>query len=97
MIEQTKAAAKGKHSVATFIIEIISDTDYAKNVEIKLWEYFAEGVQVVWHVMPANKLVKVYTSSPRQVAICLDNDICSAKPILADFEMSVNDIFRLEE
>jgi Uma2 family endonuclease len=94
--EQTKAAAKGAHTISSFVIEIISNTDYAKDIENKLWEYFQEGVQVVWHIMPSHKLVKVYTS-PRHVTICLDNDICSAQPAISDFEMTVNQVFELKD
>ena len=93
--EQTKAAANGKHTISSFVIEILSNTDFAKDIENKLWEYFDEGVQVVWHVMPYRKIVKVYTS-PRHVSICTDNDICSAKPALPDFEMTVAQIFELK-
>ena len=94
--EQTKAAAQGQHTIASFVIEIISDSDYAKDIETKLWEYFKNGVQVVWHIMPYQKLVKVYTS-PRDVSICLEADICSAKPALTDFEITVNQIFQLKD
>ena len=45
--EQTKAAAQGQHTIASFVIEIISDSDYAKDIETKLWEYFKNGVEVV--------------------------------------------------
>ena len=94
--EQTKAAAQGQHTIASFVIEIISDSDYAKDIETKLWEYFKNDVQVVWHIMPYQKLVKVYTS-PRDVTICLEEDICSAKPALPDFEITVNQIFELKD
>ena len=94
--EQTKAAAKGKHTVSSFVIEILSNTDLAKDIENKLWEYFDEGVQVVWHIMPYRKIVKVYTS-PFHVTVCIDDNICSAKPALPDFEMTVNQIFELKD
>lgn len=94
--EQTKAAANGKHTISSFVIEILSNTDFAKDIENKLWEYFEEGVQVVWHVMPYRKIVKVYTS-PFHAKVCIDNDICSALPALPDFEMTVAQIFELKD
>ena len=94
--EQTKAAAKGQHTVSSFVIEILSNTDFAKDIENKLWEYFDEGVQVVWHIMPYRKIVKVYTS-PRHVSICTDDALCTAKPALLDFEMTINQIFELKD
>jgi Uma2 family endonuclease len=92
--EQTKAAANGEHTLSSFIIEILSDTDLQKNIENKLWEYFEEGVQVVWHILPYRQIVKVYTS-PRQVSILTDDEICSAQPAIPNFEMTVNQIFEV--
>jgi Uma2 family endonuclease len=92
--EQTKAAANGEHTVSSFVIEILSDTDLAKNIEIKLWEYFEEGVKVVWHIVPYKKIVKVYTS-PFQITICKENDLCSASPAIPHFELTVNQVFAL--
>jgi Uma2 family endonuclease len=93
---QTKAAAEGEHTVSPFVIEILSDSDLQKSIENKLWEYFEEGVQVVWHIVPYRQLVKVYTS-PRHVSILTDDEICSAKPALADFEITVNQIFEIKD
>lgn len=94
--EQTKAAANGEHTISSFIIEILSDTDLQKNIENKLWEYFEEGVQIVWHILPYRQIVKVYTS-PRQVSILTDDEICSAQPAIPNFEMTVNQIFELKD
>jgi Uma2 family endonuclease len=91
---QTKAAAEGQHSVSEFVIEILSDTDLQKNIENKLWEYFEQGVKVVWHILPYRQIVKVY-SSPRDVKVLINEDICSATPVLEDFEITVNQIFEL--
>jgi Uma2 family endonuclease len=93
---QTKAAAHGTHAVSEFVIEIISDNDNANKVEDKLWEYFEEGVKVVWQVFVSKKLVKIYTQSARRITICTDDEICSASPVLPDFALSVNQIFELK-
>lgn len=77
--------------IPTFVIEIISPADDAIKIEEKLAEYFKAGVRVVWHVFPENKVVYVYTSR-REVKICLEDDICSAVPILPDFQISVNQL-----
>jgi len=78
--------------IPAFAIEIVSPTDDAIKVEDKLVEYFKCGVRVVWHVYPENQVVYVYTSR-KSVKICTEDDICSAQPILPDFELSVNDLF----
>lgn len=58
----------------------------------KLNEYFNAGVQVVWQVIPVTETVKVYTS-PKNVTICSDSDICSAAPVLADFQIPAHQVF----
>lgn len=80
--------------IPEFIIEIVSPTDDATKVEEKLAEYFKSSVKVVWHIYPDNEVVYVYTSR-KQVTICTDADICSAYPVLPDFDISVNDLFAL--
>ena len=80
--------------IPEFIIEVVSPTDDATKVEEKPAEYFKSSVKVVWHIYPDNEVVYVYTSR-KQVTICTDTDICSASPVLADFDISVNDLFAL--
>ena len=79
--------------IPAFAIEVISNSDRLIDVENKLIEYFKAGVKVVWHIIPAQEVVYVYTSRS-EVKICFDKDICSAKPVLEDFEISVEDIFK---
>jgi Uma2 family endonuclease len=92
--EQIVETAKGINQVPTFVIEIISPSDNQNKILEKNQEYFSAGVQVIWLIMPNLKQVHIY-SSPKKVQICTDDDICSAKPVLPDFEISVNDLLRL--
>jgi len=78
--------------IPAFAIEVISPTDDAVKVDEKVAEYFKAGVQVVWHIYPETEAVYVYTSR-RNVGVCVENDICSARPVMPDFEISVNDLF----
>ena len=95
----TPAQLRAKHEgantdrISEFVVEVISLNDSAYSVESKLWEYFSVGVQVVWHIFPEHKIVKVYTS-PNSVTICTENDICSAAPVLAEFKIAVSDVFK---
>ena len=90
----TKPQIKTGSNVAllSFIIEVISDTDGINRVNDKLVEYFEVGVAVVWHVLPKQQMVYVYTS-PTSVTICLGNMVCSAAPAVTDFQISANAIF----
>ncbi len=90
--DQIIESENGNVQIPEFVIEVISPTDDSVNVEAKLIEYFKTGVRVVWHVMPEEKVVYVYTGR-KIVKICTDDDICSASPVVDDFEISVNDLF----
>lgn len=79
-------------SVSDFVIEIISPTDKLEDVEDKLNEYFEAGVKVVWQIRPRTQSVHVYTS-PTSVTICTGDRICSAAPVLPDFELTASEIF----
>ena len=79
--------------IPEFVIEVISTNDQILQVRRKLNEYFKNGVKVVWLVYPNEQEVEVFTSY-KQVKICTGDDICSASPVLSDFEISVSDIFK---
>jgi Uma2 family endonuclease len=91
-IEQESRMKQGEDQIPEFVIEVISGNDKANKVEEKTVEYFKAGVKVLWLIYPDNKTVQVYTSL-KNAQICYDDDICSASPVLPDFEISVNDIF----
>jgi len=86
------SAISEEEPIPAFVIEVISPTDDAEKVEEKLAEYFKSTVQVVWHIYPENHVVYVYTSR-KNVKVCTDDDVCSATPVLPDFEIGVNELF----
>ncbi len=91
--EQIKQGrANQENVIPEFVIEVISTNDQIILVRNKLNEYFKAGVRVVWLVYPEEFEVEVYTSY-KEVKICTGIDICSASPVLPDFEISVADIF----
>ncbi|MER0442098.1 Uma2 family endonuclease [Emticicia sp. W12TSBA100-4] len=90
--EQVQRTKAGIDEIPEFVIEILSETDNVNKVEEKVAEYFKAGVKVVWNIYHETKAVYVYTSR-KSVKICTDDDICSANPVLPEFEISVNQIF----
>lgn len=86
-------SAQGKHPIPTFVIEIISENDNINEVEQKLDDYFAVGVQVVWHIFPKFKRVKIYIASKKEILLCLQGDTCDGSPVLEDFKITVNQLF----
>lgn len=89
--QQLINAKNGEDEIPPFLIEIISGSDNINRVEDKITEYFKAGVKVVWNIFPEQKMVYVYTSR-KEVKICMENDICSAQPVLENFEISVDDL-----
>jgi len=76
------------------MVEAISDNDNSKAIDDKLWEYFENGVQVVWHIFPSRQVVKVYTAPLHNVS-CVKKMICLAAPALSAFEMTADQIFKV--
>ncbi|MFQ3599195.1 MAG: Uma2 family endonuclease [Chloroherpetonaceae bacterium] len=90
---QIDEAREGKPPVASFLIELVSESDKVSYYDQKLEEYFSAGVQCVWLISPIHKKVSIFTS-PKDVRICTDDDRCSASPAIEDFQLSVNQIFQ---
>ncbi len=91
--KQVMASVNDDMSPAHFVIEIISKNDQINEVGQKLIEYFNNGVEVVWVIFPTLKKVEIYRSL-RDITICFDTDICSASPVLPDFEISVDNLLK---
>lgn len=92
-VEQIDQLANHTQVVPSFAIEFASVSDNEHTSITKRHEYFDAGVQVVWWVYPDFKEVHVYTS-PKTVTICTDDDVMSAAPALAEFQMTVRELFR---
>jgi Uma2 family endonuclease len=90
--EQMRAARDGFPPVPSFVVEIISDNDKMKRVQKKMLDYWRAEVPVIWHIFPDLEIVHVYHG--KKMTVFMKNEICSAEPILPDFAMSVNDIFK---
>ena len=87
--QQVAASVAGDMSPSAFVVEIISKNDQINEVDKKLIEYFDNGVEVVWLIFPTLKKVEVHRSL-RDVSVYFEGDVCSASPVLPDFEITVN-------
>ena len=90
--KQIEESENGDLTVCPFVVEVISKNDQINEVATKLIEYFDNGVQVVWCVFPKLKKVEVYTSKIN-VKICFGDAVCSANPVIDDFEITPNVLF----
>ena len=90
--EQIEAAADDDDAEPQFVIEIISSSDQMNRVHRKMRDYRASKIPVVWHIFP--ELQEVHVFHGRKSEIYIGEDICSAAPVLPEFELSVNAIFK---
>jgi Uma2 family endonuclease len=87
-------AEKDIDFVGDFVIEIVSKTDKAEDIYEKIKEYFDNGVKAVWEIYPKSQKVEVYTSA-NNMQFCRGNALCSAAPVLPDFNITANELFGL--
>jgi Uma2 family endonuclease len=90
--EQIESAAEDNDAEPQFIIEIISTTDEMNRVHRKMKDYRASEIPVIWHIFP--ELHEVHVFHGRKSEIFVGEEICSADPVLPEFKMSVNAIFK---
>ena len=72
-------------------VEVISPNDLDKEIQSKLRDYFANGVQQVWHVRPEDRSVTVYDSP--KIDRILDGQDRLQSPVLPGFDIAVESLF----
>lgn len=61
----------------------------------KMLDYQAAGVQVVWHLFPLLDIAHVYSGVQlSSMRVCKGDQLCSAAPVLPDFELPVSAILK---
>ena len=90
--QQVLDGANDGNPIPAFVVEIISPSDRADKIETKVIEYFSAGVQIVWHVFPALRMVRVFTSVKNSVTH-FDADAFDAAPAVPDLQMTVDELF----
>lgn len=93
--EQVARMARRENQVPKFVIEIISENDIVDKLLDKLKDYRDAGVAVVWLISPSLEQVHIFAGG--ESAICTGDMLCSAAPVLPDFEMSAAAIFEKPE
>ena len=93
--KQLAYTAHGENQVPLFIGEIISSKDQINKVTLKMQNYRAAGVQVVWHLFPEYEEVHVYSGQNlTNMVVCKGEDICTAASVIPDFSLTVSTIFK---
>ncbi|MBL7797814.1 MAG: Uma2 family endonuclease [Saprospiraceae bacterium] len=93
-----RLATEGAIEIPAFLIEVISTNDAAQKIVDKMRQYREAGVQVVWLIYPAQQEVHVYAGANLdRMTVCTGEKICSAAPVLPDFAVAVQEVFRKGE
>ncbi len=81
-------------TIPDLVVEVRSKNDSLPEIQRKVAEYLAAGVQVVWSADPATQTVTAYRANqPPQVFG--PNDTLTVEDIIPGFSMLVRDVFKI--
>lgn len=78
--------------VPDLVVEVLSESNTAKEIARKLREYFAAGVRLAWVVDPETRTVDVY-SSPRQFHRLRNGQTLDGGAVLPGFKLPLKSFF----
>ena len=74
-------------------VEVLSESNTAEEMRLKLAEYFQSGTRLAWLVDPATRTVAIYTTPDTPAATVSEADSLDASPVLPGLTIRVMDIF----
>ena len=80
--------------VPDLVVEVVSPSDTAVEVETKVQAWLRAGARLVWVVYPTTRSITVYQSLT-DVRVLTEADELVGAPVLPDFRCSVRDLFPL--
>lgn len=95
-VSKARAGSKPSKGFLTIapelVVEIISPDDRWRNMQQKLTEYFAIGVERVWIVDPDRRLVQVYRSTTELTQLA-ETDTLVGEGVLDGFVLPITELF----
>lgn len=73
-------------------VEVLSPSNTRQEMERKLRDYFAAGVQLVWYVDPPSRTLTVYTA-PDQSRLLHETDTLDGGSVLPGFTLPLQQLF----
>ena len=73
-------------------VEILSDGNTIKEMELKLGEYFEAGVRLVWYIDPVSRTAQVYTSREQSETIDTSGTLDGGE-VLPGFKLRLGELF----
>jgi Uma2 family endonuclease len=77
-------------------VEVISQSNTAKEMTEKLREYFEKGVRLVWYVRPRSRVVDVYTAQDHFARLTATMQL-DGGDVLPGFSVRVGELFEMAE
>ena len=74
-------------------IEILSPSNRPGQMRLKVNEYFAAGVQMVWLIDPIDRMCWVYTVSQEGASVFGEKETVTGGDVLLDFSCKVSEFF----
>jgi Uma2 family endonuclease len=78
--------------VPDLAVEVLSESNTKKEMAIKLQEYFAAGVRLVWYVEPDDRSVRVYTALDRSTLLTEEQTL-DGGDVLPGFALPLRELF----
>ena len=78
--------------VPDLVVEVVSPSDRAGQVQAKIEQWIEHGVKLVWVAYPECRSITVYRSLS-EVQVLHEGDILTGGPVLPGFSCAVSDIF----
>ncbi len=78
--------------VPDLAVEVIRESNTKKEMAIKLQEYFAAGVRLVWYVEPDDRTVRVYTAADRSTLLTEEQTL-DGGDVLPGFALPLRELF----
>ena len=78
--------------IPDLVVEVVSPSDRAGQVQAKIEQWIEHGVRLVWVVYPECRSIMVYRSLS-EVQVLHEGDTLTGGPVLPGFSCAVSDIF----
>lgn len=79
--------------VPNLATEVVSPSDKASELEVKIAEYFRAGVQLVWVVHPTLSKIHVYTSPTEPIRVLNVGDVLDGGAVVPGFKLPLTELF----
>jgi Uma2 family endonuclease len=77
-------------------VEILSDGNTPREMEMKLGEYFEAGVRLVWYIDPQSRTARIYTAPDRLETIDVNGNLEGGQ-VLPGFQLRLGELFERAE